>query len=90
MRKELQAMGYDTMDSTTPVIPLLIGDDYKTIQYWRALLDAGVYVNPVMYPAVEEGHALVRTSYMATHERSHLDHALEVLRSVGRQFEILQ
>jgi len=60
MRRELRGMGYDTMDSTTPVLPLLIGDDYKTIQYWRALLDAGVYVNPVMYPAVEEGHAVRR------------------------------
>ena len=89
MRKELRAMGYDTMDSTTPVIPLLVGDDYKTIQYWRALLDAGVYVNPVMYPAVEEGHALVRTSYMATHERHHLDRALEILEKIGRQLEIL-
>ena len=89
MRKELRAMGYNTMDSTTPVIPLLVGDDYKTIQYWRALLDAGVYVNPVMYPAVEEGHGLVRTSYMATHEKHHLDRALEILRKVGRQFEII-
>ena len=89
MRDQLKSMGYDTMDSTTPVLPLLIGDDYKTIQYWRALLDAGLYVNPVMYPAVEEGHSLVRTSYMATHERHHLDRALEILRSVGKQFEII-
>lgn len=89
MREQLNAMGYDTMDSTTPVLPLLIGDDYKTIQYWRALLDAGLYVNPVMYPAVEEGHSLVRTSYMATHERHHLDRALEILQSVGKQFEII-
>ena len=89
MREQLKSMGYDTMDSTTPVLPLLIGDDYKTIQYWRALLDAGLYVNPVMYPAVEEGHSLVRTSYMATHERHHLDRALEILRSVGKQFEII-
>ena len=89
MRSELQAMGYDTMESNTPIIPLLIGDDYKTIQFWRALLDEGVYVNPVMYPAVEEGHGLVRTSYMATHERHHLDRALEILRKIGKQFEIL-
>jgi 7-keto-8-aminopelargonate synthetase-like enzyme len=89
MRSELQGMGYDTMDSNTPIIPLLIGDDYKTIQYWRALLDAGVYVNPVMYPAVEEGHGLVRTSYMATHERHHLDRALEIFRTVGKQLGIL-
>lgn len=89
MRKELRAMGYNTMESTTPVIPLLIGDDYKTIQFWRALLDEGVYVNPVMYPAVEEGHGLVRTSYMATHEKSHLDRALEILRKVGKQLDVL-
>ena len=89
MRAQLKGMGYNTMDSTTPVIPLLVGDDYKTIQYWRALLDEGVYVNPVMYPAVEEGHGLVRTSYMATHERHHLDRALEILQKIGRQFEII-
>ena len=48
---------------------------------WKALYDAGVYVNVAIYPAVQRGGALLRTSVMATHEREHLDHALERLRA---------
>jgi 8-amino-7-oxononanoate synthase len=61
----------------TPIVPVLIGDDWQAALMWKALFEAGVYVNVALYPAVERGGALLRTSVMATHEREHLDRALE-------------
>ena len=65
----------------TPIVPVLVGDDWKAVMLWKALYDAGVYVNVAIYPAVQRGGALLRTSVMATHEREHLDRALERLRA---------
>jgi 8-amino-7-oxononanoate synthase len=69
-------MGPDGNEVTTPIVPVLVGDDWRAILLWRALYDAGVYANVALYPAVRRGGALLRTSVMATHEREHLDAAL--------------
>jgi 8-amino-7-oxononanoate synthase len=61
----------------TPIVPVMVGDDWRAVLLWKALYDAGVYVNVALYPAVQRGGALLRTSVMATHEREHLDGALE-------------
>jgi 8-amino-7-oxononanoate synthase len=87
LREGLKALGYTTIDSGagdihTPVVPVVIGDDWKCAQIWKALYEAGCYVNVALYPAVEPGNALLRTSVMATHERSHLDRALEMFAAV--------
>jgi 8-amino-7-oxononanoate synthase len=87
LRDGLSALGYTTLDTGheglhTPVVPVVIGDDWKAALLWKALYDAGCYVNVAMYPAVEPGNALLRTSVMATHEREHLDAALEMFASV--------
>jgi 8-amino-7-oxononanoate synthase len=66
----------------TPVVPIVIGDDIATAQLWRALWDEGVYTNVALYPAVPPGRSLIRTSVMATHERSHLDQALQIFERV--------
>jgi len=63
-------------DVLTPIVPVTIGDDWEAVLFWRALYDEGVYANVALYPAVPRGGALLRTSVMATHERSHLDRAL--------------
>jgi 8-amino-7-oxononanoate synthase len=68
----------DGSDLITPIVPVLVGDDWKAVFLWKALYDAGVYVNVAIYPAVQRGGALLRTSVMATHEREHLDRALAV------------
>jgi 8-amino-7-oxononanoate synthase len=68
--------GADGEPIATPVVPVLIGDDWEAAQTWKRLFDEGVYVNVALYPAVERGGALLRTSVMATHEREHLDRAL--------------
>jgi 8-amino-7-oxononanoate synthase len=71
----------------TPIIPLLVGDDWKAVLLWRALYDAGVFTNCALHPAVPPGGALLRTSVMATHDRPTLDRALEVFARVKREFE---
>jgi 8-amino-7-oxononanoate synthase len=68
----------DGSDVITPIVPVLVRDDWSAVFLWKALYDAGVYVNVAIYPAVQRGGALLRTSVMATHEREHLDRALDV------------
>ena len=72
---------------TTPIVPVLVGDDWKAVLLWRALFDAGVYVNVALHPAVPPGGALLRTSVMATHDRPTLDRALDAVARVKREFE---
>jgi 8-amino-7-oxononanoate synthase len=62
----------------TPIVPVLVGDDWDAVTLWKALYDGGVYTNVAIYPAVPRGGALLRTSVMATHERAHLDRALAI------------
>jgi 8-amino-7-oxononanoate synthase len=72
----------DGSEIITPIVPVLVGDDWRAVLLWKALYDAGVYVNVAIYPAVQRGGALLRTSVMATHERDHLDRALEIFERV--------
>jgi 8-amino-7-oxononanoate synthase len=87
LREGLRDLGYTTLDTGqeglhTPVVPVVVGDDWKCALLWKALYDAGCYVNVALYPAVEPGNALLRTSVMATHEREHLNRALGMFESV--------
>jgi 8-amino-7-oxononanoate synthase len=68
-------------------VPVLVEDDWKAVLLWRALYDAGVYVNVAIHPAVGPGGALLRTSVMATHDRAVLDRALSVFENVKQNFE---
>jgi 8-amino-7-oxononanoate synthase len=83
MLKAVRAMGFRTWNTESAVIPIIIGDDLKTFQFSKMLEEEGVYVNPVVSPAVPKGLASVRTSYTATHKREELDFALEKLKKVG-------
>jgi 8-amino-7-oxononanoate synthase len=71
----------------TPIVPVLVGDDWKAALLWRALYDAGVFVNTALHPAVPPGGALLRTSVMATHDRPTLDRALDAFAAVKAGFE---
>jgi len=73
-------------EATTPVVPVVVGEDWQAVLLWKALFDAGVYTNVAIHPAVPPGGALLRTSLMATHEREHLDRALEVVERVVSDF----
>src|SRR5437588_1227571 len=77
----------DGSRTVTPIVPVLVGDDWKAVLLWRALYDAGVYVNVALHPAVPPGGALLRTSVMASHEPAVLDRALAAFAAVKEGFE---
>ena len=89
MRAGFKQLGYDTGPSNTPVIPLMIRDDYRTALAWHALIEEGVYTNPVVSPGVPPKSSLLRTSYMATHTTEHLDRALKALETVGHNLDLI-
>lgn len=89
MRAGFRRLGFDIGNSTTPVIPVIIGGQERTIMIWRMLFDAGVFVNPVLSPATAPGRELLRTSYMATHTRDQLDQVLEIFEKVGKQLGLI-
>jgi 8-amino-7-oxononanoate synthase len=89
MRDAFQAMGFDTGNSTTPIVPIMIGDDQRTFLTWKLLFESGVFANPVISPAVLPGRQMIRTSYMATHTDAQLDRVLEVFAAVGRRVGLI-
>jgi len=89
MRVELEGLGFETCGSQSPIISLLVGEDGPTLHMAKRLQEEGVFVNPVMTPAVPVGHSMIRTSYMATHTREQLDQALGALAKVGRELSII-
>ena len=89
MRAGLRQLGFDTGHSCTPVVPIIIGDDETTFRTWRLLFDSGVFVNPVISPATAPGRQLLRTSYMATHTQSQLEHVLDVFAKVGKEVGLI-
>ena len=89
MLKGYKDLGYDTGTSETPIIPILIGNNIKTYQMCRLLFDHGVFVNPVVSPAVPPGRELLRTSYMATHTTEQLDRVLDAFEKVGKQLGVI-
>jgi len=89
MRNGLKALGYNTGRSNTPIVPVIIGDDFRTVMAWHALINEGVYTNPVVPPGVPPKNSLLRTSYMASHTRQHLDRALEAFAVVGQRLDLI-
>jgi len=76
----------DGAEANTPIVPVVVGEDWQAALLWKALFEAGVYTNVALHPAVPPGGALLRTSLMATHERDHLDRSLEIIAHVIRDF----
>jgi 8-amino-7-oxononanoate synthase len=86
--KALKDAGFDTGHSVTPIIPILIRDDYKTFQLTRMALDRGVFVNPVVSPAVPSTSSLIRYSLMATHTHAMIDESVEKLHDIAVQIGV--
>jgi 8-amino-7-oxononanoate synthase len=84
-----KALGFDTGTSETPIIPVMIKDAVKTYKMCSLLFDQGIFVNPIVSPAVPPGRELLRTSFMATHTDSQLDKVLSAFEKVGKQLEII-
>ena len=84
MRREFRRLGFNTGPSQTPIIPIIVGDEYATFAAWKALFEEGVYTNPVIPPAVPPNLSLLRTSYMATHTDAQMEYVLDKFGKVGK------
>ena len=89
MLNGLNELGFNTGNTQTPIIPIIIGENDPTFLTWKMLYERGLYTNPVVSPAVPEGMSLLRTSYMATHTEEQLDKALDILAVSGRQLGLI-
>jgi 8-amino-7-oxononanoate synthase len=89
MQAGYRELGFDTGTSSTPVIPVILGDEMLVFEFWRRLFEAGIFVNPVRPPAVPAGRALLRTSYMATHTDAQMDFVLETFGKIGRELGLI-
>jgi 8-amino-7-oxononanoate synthase len=89
VRRELRGMGFNIGASVSPIIPIIIGDNMKTLLAWKTLFEAGVFVNPILSPAVPPGMELLRTSYMASHTDEQIDRVLATYRDVGRNLGLI-
>ncbi len=89
MMNGLNQLGFDLGKTATPILPVFIGDSLKCFRFWRALHDAGIFVNPVVAPATPPDHALIRVSVMATHDEDQMSMALEAFERIGRKTGII-
>ncbi|MFC1887499.1 aminotransferase class I/II-fold pyridoxal phosphate-dependent enzyme [Candidatus Cloacimonadota bacterium] len=89
MAKSFVEMGYDIGTSTTPVIPLHVGTIDKAFGMWQRLDEEGVFINPVIPPAVPTNGCLIRTSFMSTHTKKQLTEALEKFEKIGKELQII-
>lgn len=89
MRERLKDAGFDTGPSETPIIPAVVGEDMAAFQMCSRMAEEGVFVNPVVSPAVEKGNALIRLSLMATHTEDEINKAMDIMARVGRELGIV-
>ncbi|HJY64967.1 MAG TPA: pyridoxal phosphate-dependent aminotransferase family protein [Ignavibacteria bacterium] len=90
MREGFTKLGFKVIDGQTGIVPVVIGDDERTFLFWRKLFDAGVFTNAFISPGVPPGMAMLRTSYMTTHELEHLDKILELFEVFGKELGIIK
>jgi len=84
-KESLKNMGFDTMNSQTPIIPILVKDSHLAVKFSRQLLEQGIFVSAIRPPTVPMNTARLRVTVMATHARENLDRALEQFRKIGRE-----
>jgi len=89
MQAGYRELGFDTGTSETPVIPIILGEEMLVFEFWRRLLEAGIFVNPVRPPAVPASRALLRTSYMSTHTDAQMEYVLETFGRIGRDLGVI-
>lgn len=89
MRKGLKEKGFKVIEGRTAIVPVIIGNDELAFKMWRLLYDSGVFVNVFVAPGVPEGRQMMRTSYMATHEKEHLDEILHLFEKAGKALGLI-
>jgi len=89
MRMGLKEKGFNVIDGRTAIVPVIIGNDEIALKMWRILYDSGVFVNVFVPPGVPEGRQMMRTSYMATHEKEHLDEIIHLFEKAGKTLGLI-
>jgi 7-keto-8-aminopelargonate synthetase-like enzyme len=89
MQSSYRDMGFNIGGTQSPVVPIIIGNFEKTLIFWKELFEAGVFVNPIVSPAVPPDMCLLRTSYMATHTDAELDRVLEIMERIGKKLGVI-
>jgi 8-amino-7-oxononanoate synthase len=89
MRSEFKAMGWNTLNTDSAIIPLMIGDNMKTFSITKELGEMGVFATPIVSPAVPSEKTLIRTSYTSTHTDAQLSHVLESFQKVGKKYGLI-
>ncbi len=89
MQSAYRDLGFDIGGTESPVIPIIIGDFDKTLVFWKELFEAGVFVNPIVPPAVPPDMCLLRTSYMATHTDEELDRVIDIMAKIGKKLGVI-
>ncbi len=89
MRKGFSELGFEVLDSITAIVPVIVGEVDRALVIWRKLFDEGIFVNAFIPPGVPPNMSMMRTSYMATHEKEHLDKILEVFGKVGKEVGLI-
>jgi len=88
-KSKLGKLGFDTGHSETPITPVIIGNEAKTMQFSKALLEAGVYVSGIVFPTVPKGTGRLRCMISASHTRENLDFAVDAFARVGKSLGII-
>ncbi|NLY86203.1 MAG: glycine C-acetyltransferase [Tissierellia bacterium] len=89
-KDKIGSLGFDTGNSETPITPVIIGDEAKTMEFSRKLLENGVFVSGIVYPTVPRGTGRVRCMVTAAHTKEQLDRAAEIFEKVGKEMNILK
>ncbi len=89
LRDGMNALGFDTLGSQTPIVPVLIGPDELAMAFWKSLWELGIFTTPALPPGVAPGRSIIRTSVNANHEPEHLDRLLHAFAEVGRRFGVI-
>lgn len=89
MKAEFKAMGWNTLNTNSAIIPLMVGDNLKTFAMTKELGEMGVFATPVVSPAVPPEMTLIRTSYTATHTDAQLDQVLDAFRKAGKKYGVI-
>ena len=89
VRNALKSLGFRLMDARTAIVSVIIGDQDKTLVFWRKLYDAGIFVNAFVRPGVMPGYEMLRTSYMSTHEEWQLDKIVSEFERIGKELGVI-
>ena len=89
VRKGFKNAGFTIIEGRTAIVPVIVGNDEIAFKMWKMLYDAGVFVNVFISPGVPQGRQMMRTSYMATHEKAQLDKIIEIFTDVGKKVGLI-